>query len=204
MRTVHIPGRLTRFVRGHGLVGSALCRRTDRVEAVVVVVLALLAMVMAPLAATIALGVYQRDTVEAAASTAQRTKVTATLVENAVQHRVPSAERGGSPPASARVQWEFPQGQLESEILPVAAGQRAGDQVAIWVDRAGHHADAPMTHGDTLVSALVIAVDVVLLGWLLLGLMWWMVSRGLNRINAAQWDVEWARHGPGWSHRSWQ
>ncbi|MGH4025868.1 MAG: Rv1733c family protein [Pseudonocardiaceae bacterium] len=204
MGTVRVPGLLTRFVRSHGLVGSTLCRSTDRVEAGVVAVLALLALVVVPLAATVALGVYQRGLDEATATAAQPTKVTAVLVEDAVPRPAPSADRAFAPAVSALAQWELPNGQRGRGQLQVGADQRAGDQVPIWVDGAGQRTDAPTTRGDALVSALVVAADVVVLGWLLLGLVWWAASRVLGWINAARWDADWARTGPGWSHRSWQ
>ena len=48
-----------------------------------------------------------------------------------------------------------------------------------------------------MANAVIIGVGLVLGSWVLLGALWWTVGRVLGRINAAWWDVQWARTGPG-------
>ncbi|MBV9012830.1 MAG: hypothetical protein JO272_12410 [Pseudonocardiales bacterium] len=61
--------------------------------------------------------------------------------------------------------------------------------------------DPPPNLGCMIVNAAAIGFDLMLGGWMLLGALWWAVCRVLGRINAAWWDVQWARTEPGWSHR---
>jgi hypothetical protein len=202
--SVRVPGPVTRMRRQHGLVRSSLRRRTDRIEAVVTAVLALLAVVTVPVAVTVGLGSYERGIAEVQATSAQRTKVSAVLVQDPVAPYAPFSDRGAPPPASAAARWQLPNGQPGSGTLRVSADRRAGDRIPIWVDQTGKQVDPPLTAGDVVVSAYVTGIDVILLGWLVLGFLWWAVCQVLRRLNAVQWELQWARTGPGWNHRTWQ
>jgi hypothetical protein len=203
MDSVRVPGPLTRLRRRHGLVRSPLRRRTDRIEAVVTAALALLAVAVVPVAVTVGLGSYERGMAEAQATSAQRTQVSAILEQDAAAQYAPFGDRGVPPPASARAHWQLPGGQQGTATLRVAPDQRAGDRIPVWVDQAGKRVDPPLTPGNVFVSAYVTAIDLVVLGWLVLGFLWWAVCRVLKRLNAVRWEVQWARTGPGWSHRTW-
>lgn len=203
MDGIRVPGLPTRLRRRHGLVRSPLRRRTDRIEAMVTAVLALLAVAVVPVAVTLALDSYQRGIAEAQATGAQRTQVTAILEQDAVAQYVPFGDRGIPPQAGAQARWQLPDGQQRTARVPVAADNRAGDRIPIWVDQTGTRAQPPLTSANALVSAWVTGIDVVVLGWLVLWFLWWAVCHVLQRLNAVRWEVQWARTGPGWSHRTW-
>lgn len=204
MDTVRMPGPLTRLRRRHGLVRSPLRRRTDRIEAVVSAALVLLAMLVVPLAVTVSLDSYQRSITDAAATRTERTAVTAILEQDPVPRYAPFSDRAVSPPAGAESRWQLPNGWQVTGVLAVSSGKRAGDRIPIWVDRAGRRVDPPLTSGNVLVSALVTGIDMAVLGWLVLWFLWWVVCQVLNRLNDVQWEVQWARTGPGWNHRTWR
>ncbi|MDQ2790402.1 MAG: hypothetical protein M3Y48_20065 [Actinomycetota bacterium] len=202
MSTVSGPGPLARLARRHGLVRSPLRRTTDRVEAVVTAGLAMLALLVMALAIIIAIGTYQREL--AAAAAAHQTSVTAVLVTDAQPQHATSSALGVRTERIARARWSLPDGQQRSGPLWVGAGRHAGDRVPIWLDRHGNRVDAPQTPGEVIANAVVTGAALVMGGWALLGALWWTICRVLGRINAAWWDVQWARTGPGWNRRTWQ
>jgi hypothetical protein len=204
MRTVRVPGPLTRLARRHGLTRSPLRRSTDRVEAAVTAVIAVLAVLAMVLASVIAMGSYQRAQSEAATKAAQRTSVTAVLLTDAVMQLAHSPEHSMAAEPTALARWPLPNGQQRTAPLWVGADRHAGDRIAIWIDRQGNRADPPETPALLVANAVVNGVALLAGGWALLGLLWWTACRGLARINAAWWDVQWARIGPGWSRRTWQ
>ena len=55
-----------------------------------------------------------------------------------------------------------------------------------------------------IADAVAYGIAVLAGGWVLLGGLWWSVCQVLGRINAAWWDLDWTRTGPGWSHRTSQ
>lgn len=192
--SVRVPGWFTRLRRRHGLVRSQLCRRTDRIEAAAAVVALLLALLLVPVALTVGGEHYQRGLADAARTAAERSPVSATLVEP--PRRGHSLSRGGQEPpapATAQARWSGPDGQPRLGRLSVAPGQRPGDQVRIWVDRGGQRVTAPRTPADVLAAAVVFGADLAAVGWLLLGLGWWAACRVLGRVNALRWELEWSR-----------
>jgi hypothetical protein len=202
MDTMRVPAPLTRLRRRHGLVRSPLCRRTDRIEAVVSAALVLFAALVVPLAVTVALGSYQRGLTDAAATRTERTAVTAILEQDPVPQYAPFSDRAVSPPASAESRWQLPNGRQVAGVLAVSSDKRAGDRIPIWVDQAGKRVDPPLTSKNVFVSALVTGIDMAVLGWMVLWFLWWVVCQVLNRLNDVQWEVQWARTGPGWNHRT--
>lgn len=204
MSTVRAAGSLTQLARRHGLVRSPLRRTTDRIEAAVTAVLAILALLVVPLATLIAMGIYHHERAEAGARDAQRAAVTAVLLTDPEPQQATSSEQGLSAEITARARWVLPNGQQRSAPLGVGADRHAGDRVPIWIDRYGNRTDPPPNLGCMIVNGAVIGFDLMLGGWMLLGALWWAVCRVLGRINAAWWEVQWARTEPRWSHRPGQ
>jgi hypothetical protein len=204
MSTVRVPGPLTRLVRRHGFTRSPLCRSTDRVEAGITAALAVLALLTVLVATVFAINVYQRARTEAATKAAQQTSVTAVLLTDAVLPPADSPEQGVPGDTTALARWQLPNGQQRTAPLWVNADRHAGDQMLIWIDHDGNRVDPPATPGSMIADAVADGIAVLAGGWMLLGLLWWAVCHVLARINAAWWDLDWARTGPGWSRRTAQ
>jgi len=202
--TACVPGPLTRLARRHGFTRSPLRRSTDRVEAGVTAALAVLALLTMLLATFVAMSVHQRAQTEAAAKAAHQTSVTAVLLTNAAVPFTDSPEQAVAGRASAMARWQLPNGQQRSAPLWVHADRHAGDQMSIWIDHDGNRVDPPATAGSMIGDAVADGIAVLAAGWVLLGLLWWATCHVLARINAAWWDLEWARTGPGWSRRTSQ
>jgi len=204
MRTSRVPGPLTRLARGHGVTRSPLCRSTDRVEGWVTVGAAVLVLCAALWAAVVAVGLYQRAQAQAVMQAARQTSVTAVLLTDAATPPGDTSEQGGASPATAVARWPLPHGLQRTAPVWVDPGRHAGDRILIWIDQRGNRVDRPTASGILIADAVGYGVLVLTVGWVLLGLLWWTVCGVLDRINAARWDRDWARTGPGWSRHTWQ
>lgn len=204
MKTVRVAGPLTRLARRHGLTRSPLRRSTHRVEAAVTAAAAVLALLTVLVVPIIAMSAYQRAQTQAAAQAAQQTSVTAVLLTNAAVPLADSPERGVGAEATALARWQLPTGQQRTAPLWVGAARHAGDRISIWIDQHGNRVDPPEAPSSIIADAVAYGIAALTGGWALLGLLWWIACRVLARINAAWWDLDWARTGPGWSHRTSQ
>jgi len=200
--TACVPGPLTRLARRHGFTRSPLRRSTDRVEAGVTAVLAVLALLTVLLATFFAMSVHQRAQTEVAAKAAHQTSIIAVVLTNAAVPFTNSPEQGVAGQATAVARWQLPNGQQRTAPLWVNADRHAGDQMSIWIDHDGNRVDPPATPGSMIADAVADGIAVLAGGWVLLGLLWWSVCHVLSRINTARWDLDWARTGPGWSRRT--
>jgi len=120
MSTVCVSGPLIRLARRHGLTGSPLRRSTDRVEAGVTAVPAMLAVA---LETVVAMGSYQRAQTEAATEAAQQTSVTAVLLTDAVVPLTDSPEQGVAAAPAALARWPLP--NVQQRTAPLWVGCRS-------------------------------------------------------------------------------
>ncbi|HET9118285.1 MAG TPA: hypothetical protein VFN75_09490 [Pseudonocardiaceae bacterium] len=204
MSTVRVPGPLTRLARRHGFTRSPLHRSTDRVEAGVTAALAVLALLTVLLAIVGAISTYHRVHTEATTKATQHTSVTAVLLTDAAVSLTDSPEQGVAGHATAVARWPLPNGQQHTAPLWVSADRHAGDRISIWIDQHGNCVDPPETFWSMIADAVAYGIVVLGGGWMLIGLLWCAVCQVLGRINAAWWELGWARTGPGWSRRTSQ
>jgi hypothetical protein len=204
MSTSCVPGPLTRLARRHGLTRSPLRRSTDRVEAWVTAGAAVLVLCAALLAVVVAVGLYQRALTEAGTKAARQTSVTAVLLTDAATPPEETPDQGDAGQAIAVARWPLPNGQQRTAPLSVYAYRHAGDRIPIWIDQRGNRVDPPKTSGIMIADAVGYGILFLTGGWVLLGSLWGIACCVLDRINAARWDLDWARTGPGWSRQTWQ
>ncbi|WP_406731354.1 hypothetical protein [Streptomyces sp. NBC_01794] len=99
----------------------------------------------------------------------------------------------------AVVRWTASGDTVRTAGVRVAAGSRAGARTVIWTDGQGRLVSAPLTPGQTVaLSAFagMLAASGVALS-LLAGRR--AVRMGLDRHRAGQWERTWALTGPRWS-----
>jgi hypothetical protein len=194
---------LVRLARWLGFDRNPLRRRTDRLEAVLRLVMIILVVLAMP-AASVAAGRWADHWVLHKVQT-QRTinhQVTAVLLRDAPRTGIPD------PYTSVETTWVparwQPAGQppRTGEVLAVA-GARKGSTVRTWIDPSGAVTDPPLNHrvirGDVLmaVAAILLASGLLLLGAAALA------RRMLDRRRLRAWEAEWRASGPLWSgHRS--
>ena len=172
---------------------NPLLRRSDRLEAWIVLVSWLFVLLAGVLAGRAAAGSVESDL---AARAAHSYPVRAVVTENAP--RSPQADPaygGGS--VWAKVRWTAAGGP-HTGMAKVRSGLAAGTPVTVWTDRAGNLVSRPVTGSEaTLQASLVGALagcgaagGVLACGY---------VARGrLNRQRMEAWAREWERVGPRW------
>jgi hypothetical protein len=190
--------RLGRFLRGRLPDRNPLRRPSDRVEALVLALLAIAFLVGAPLAAVAgsswAHNVAHRIEV---AQQASWTQVNAVTLANA-----PGQGTANGLDAQVLARWTAPDGKVAKAQVPVPPGTPAGTTVQVWTTRDGQLTVAPLqdsqVQGDTLFGgiggALAVTVAVTLT--------WVVVRRVLDHRRMAALDAEWRATGPRWTTRA--
>ncbi|MEV5431629.1 hypothetical protein [Streptomyces sp. NPDC052701] len=188
-------------VRGWRWRRSPLRRRSDVVEAWTVLAVAVLLLVGAPLAGAAAAWWAQGEArATAAEQRAERHRVRAEVV-GGDSGTPPSMQADGRHAYRAAVRWTEPGGAERTAVARVPAGTRQGDVVDVWFDSRGRGVPPPVDgsavwqHTVTVgVCVAVGATAVVLLGHA-------AVRRVALSRRLAEWEREWARTEPRWSHR---
>jgi uncharacterized membrane protein YhaH (DUF805 family) len=198
------PARsLARMARWLGFDRNPLRRSTDRIEAVLRLVLIILLVAVIPAAAVAAGRWADRQALrQAQAERAADHQVTAVLLENAPATGMPDPYTSVQT-TWVRARWQPPgQPPRTGEVLAVV-GARQGSTVRTWIDRSGAVADPPMEHR-VIAGYICLAVMITcVLSWLVLLAAVLLVRRALDRRRLNAWDAEWRAGGPLWSgHRS--
>ena len=194
---------LARMARWLGFDRNPLRRGTDRVEAVLRLVLIILLVAVIP-AAAVAAGRWADHQALHRAQLERATDrlVTAVLLETAPASGVPDPYTSVQT-AWVRARWQPPgQPPRTGEVLAVA-GARRGSTVRTWIDRSGAVTAPPADHR-VIVGCVFLAVMASCeLSWLVLLAAAVLVRRALDRRRLNAWETEWRAGGPLWSgHRS--
>lgn len=193
-RRARVPGALRRSARL--LAGpSALRRPSDRLEGVLIMLLAAAFLAVVALAPGLALRYYR--SVEAAA--ARLHPATAVLTQTG------PADSYTSSLGEAQARWRAPDGQWRSGALttltaPDILGARAGARVRVWLTGSGQPQNPPP--GETTAFAVaVMAAGAVCAAGLVLAICYWLCRLALDRRRLAAWTSDWSMTGPGWTTR---
>ncbi|WP_140693793.1 Rv1733c family protein [Mycolicibacterium hodleri] len=161
-----------------------LIRTSDRIETLVFVVAAMVAVMAIPVAASIGTAVHDtRSRVYAEQAHSRHVVIARAVTESVV---IPTAN---SIDFNVRARWNV-FGSSHVEVIPVVDPVQAGDRIEVWVDQAGGWVAAPTSRYRAGQEALGVAV-----------LMWLCVAaaaaicvalsrRRLNRTRYAEWDRE--------------
>lgn len=178
--------------------GRALPRRaTDRIEDAAAWLLVAAGLVLIVVAGTIGFGVHAAGTERARQESASRTEVSATALENA-----PYVVAGsGAAPllVEVDVNWVDADGVVRTGRAQVPSPTSKGDQVAVWLDRAGQVVREPVDGVDVVVAAVLSVVGLLVVGAVALLGAWSVVRRATAAANDRAWTREWARIGPEWT-----
>jgi hypothetical protein len=188
--------------------GNPLRRRTDRVEAVIVAVLAAILVVVGPLGA-VAAGhlAYHAAARAELAGHADRYRVTALVLTGSAYQALPALSNPGL--ARARAQWTAPDGikrhgtasrptRLRGEIA-VVPGTPAGSTVSTWVDASGQPAGAPQPGWLATCQALLAGVLACAVTAFLVSCAWLLARCWLDRRRLAAWAAAWRSTAPRWT-----
>ncbi|GAA5160491.1 Rv1733c family protein [Amycolatopsis sacchari] len=195
-------GRTARFWRRIHLGRNPLARRSDRVEAVVLLVAVLGLLIALPLAALVGTNTYRGQLAVSAQQQASRHLTTATLVENAPTP-VPATDgaylsaNGGTTGTHAR--WTLPDGAERVGTVAADPGSPAGTRVPVWLSDAGNPVPAPMTSSDATTTGILAGIFAWLVVALGLTAVYWSVRLVLDRRRAVHWEREWQYAGERWA-----
>ncbi|NUP19774.1 MAG: hypothetical protein HOZ81_27585 [Streptomyces sp.] len=176
---------------------SPLRRRSDLVEAWVVLAGWLFALVGALFAGLAAADAVTHSAKEQRAASH---KVTAVLVKDA-----------GDPGASrvttdhlvwGTVRWTDPDGTTHTDDARVPPKTHAGSKVVVWADRHGAVVNEPLTETEILLHAVaggILAAGAA--GGVVLGCTW-VVRLGLERRRMDEWAAEWEQMDTPWGWKT--
>lgn len=83
----------------------------------------------------------------------------------------------------------------------VGGTKPAGATVTAWLDETGAHVREPATRAAAIVTGTLAGLGIVAAGAVVLGVLWAGVRHALWRIDATDWEREWALVEPEWSGR---
>jgi hypothetical protein len=170
---------------------NPLVRTSDRVEALILMLVFATALVVTPVAGALGTAVHDTHARAYAEQSRDRHPVTAVVTDKpsaTIKDSIAMSEQTHAV-VRAPVRWQV-DGVDHTETLKVDSGAKVGDRVNIWVDGNGHQVAAPMPMSQAGIDALVVGAA----SWL--GLMVGvaglstLVRAGLTRRRDIGWDRE--------------
>ncbi|WP_327322652.1 hypothetical protein OG735_09270 [Streptomyces sp. NBC_01210] len=182
-------------VRGWRWRRNPLRRRSDAVEAWIVLVTWVLALIGGAVAGGVA--AYSMDqAIER--DRAGRQAVPAVLVSDAPDRTRDTVYGPGADRVPANVRWTASDGAVRTGTARVAAGTAAGATVEVWTDDRDRLVPEPVTPSEAT-PQVVLAGAFVAAGVGGVVIVSGRVARGqVERRSAERWGEEWERIGPQW------
>lgn len=178
-----------------------MCRRSDRIEAVVLLVCVAAVLIAAVVGVQVGAAAAARAERHAGTARAGTTPHRAVLL-----HDAPAPSWIGTDPAivaadvPVRARWHTADG-VRTGTVRVPAGARAGARVTVWFDRRGRQAEPPESRLGTAMDGvgpgLAVASGTAAGAALLVLVTRWL----LDRRRVAGWDRDWSRIEPIWTNR---
>ena len=192
-------GLLARLARWAGFDRNPLRRGTDRIEAV----LRLVMMVML-VAAVPAVAVVAGQRADHYALNRAHAQQAADHLVNAVLLQQAPVNGTLDPYTSVQTTWALARWQppgLPSRTGEVLApvGARQGSTVRTWIDPSGVITSPPLGHDDITGDVCVAVLATCLVSWLALLASGALAREALERRRLNAWEAEWRASGPRWS-----
>lgn len=203
MRAEHGDARTDHGARVRRLLrpgSDPLVRGVDRAERTVLVVCALLAVVLIPVALTVGSLTYRVFADTAAADAATHHRTVAVLTEDVPAAGARGYVGGAAPEAAAR--WQLPDGTTRTGTVPAGNGMTAGQTVEVWLDESGAPTGPPMSTSDAVGTSIALAAFAWFGAVGLLALGCYGLHTAFERRRMRGWADEWARFEPRWHDRS--
>ncbi|MFJ8542111.1 hypothetical protein ACIRFH_08870 [Streptomyces sp. NPDC093586] len=179
---------------------NPLRRRSDVVEAWTALVAAVLLFAGAPLlGVTAALWAQGKAQTIAAQQRADRHRVHATVVDRTPDG--PGSAQTGGQSYRVAVRWTTPGGDTRTTLSQVPAGTRQGDVVAVWFDSRGRSVPPPTGASAVWEHTVTVGAFTTLGAALTVFVGHSVVHRAALRRRMAEWERDWARTEPQWTHR---
>ena len=166
-------------------------RGSDRLEAVVSVLLGLLVVASVAVICGRVVADYGHLAATAAADSRSRHQVVATVRPDLP---VPSgAASAGGELTSVTATWVSPGGRVHSGVVHLGAGPALPQQVRLWVDGAGAQVAPPLSCSEVFTTAILgglVWESVVLV---VIGGSYLLTRRAMDRHRARLWERDWLR-----------
>lgn len=196
MAVTSFAGSFRRHLRALG--SNPLVRASDRLEALVLFAVLVVALFAAPVAAQAGTQVYDDGMRTAGEQALHRHSVQAVAVDGSTSLL---ADFDGA--AFTRVQWrEGTQSRTEQIITPTTV--KAGEPLKVWLDDTGKVVAAPLTTDDARLSALGAALTVWVAIVVCSALIAFVIRRRIDRSRDRAWERElhlMAYNDDGWANR---
>ncbi|UIX34222.1 Rv1733c family protein [Streptomyces sp. GQFP] len=190
-RTRRTTVRLWRWRR------NPLRRRTDIIEAWILLTAGILAVAGGLLAGLVTQAAVEQDLDR---QRTERHAVAALLVEDARDQPSASVDDDGRVWTPAR--WRAPDGSTHTGQTKVRPDTSAGTRVTVWTDQYGHIMSKPVTHEEAqLQAALAGALAAVIASGAFVGGAF-ATRAGLDRRRMEQWDAAWVRADIRWGGKT--
>ena len=168
-------------------------RGSDRLEAAVIVVVALLALASVVVVSALSVADYGRMAATAATQAHSRHRVVADLHPG-----IPVRAAAGSGPTAPSLTavvatWRTPSGHVQRGVVEVARGSAPPSHVAIWTDRSGRQVAPPLTGGEMFTAAVLGGVVWESTALVALGACYLLGRRIMDRHRVRQWERAWSR-----------
>lgn len=176
---------------------NPLRRRTDRLEALMVVGLIALFVVTAPVLAAAA-GHWTSTTCMREQRAQASWRQVAAIIQRVApgQQALVSATYGWRP-----ARWTAPDGQKRTASIPVSPGAAPGSRTRVWVDRSGSLTGPPLRRAQ--VQGWIVSAKVSAMAGLAL-VVWYAGRAGrlqFGRRRLARWEREWQAVGTRWTRQ---
>ena len=198
------PGRgssarwwLRRFALGSG----PLKRRSDRIQVLGRVMVAL-SLVLAPcLAVAVGTAATRHYDAVSAAQRAERSETTAVLLEDAPRATSETYDSGDStaPTVVARARWTARDMSSHEGFVPVAPHAAAGSAVTIWIDATGDRARPPLDSDRAGATAAAVGAVALFALPVVAGILYALLCAALDASRQRSWARAWAVVEPEWN-----
>lgn len=172
---------------------NPLVRTSDRVEALMLMLVFATAVVITPLSASIGTAVHDTQARAYAEQSRDRHPVTAVVTEKPsatmLEDAIAMPEQTHAV-VKARVRWRV-EGVDHTETLKVDPEAKVGDRIDIWVDGNGHWVAAPMPTSQAGMDALVVGATSWVGFMAGVAALSGLVHAALKRRRDIGWDREW-------------
>ena len=175
---------------------NPLRRRTDRLEAALLLTAFAVALLVVPAAAIVGTAVRDRAEQAAARERTERHPVRARTQEDAGSSASSGSTQFITP---VRVAWLDRSGTTQEGQTDVVIGTKTGAELTIWLDREGTITTAPRDSTDSAALGTLAGMTLPMLAWPLLFALFRLARRPLNRARTDAWAREWEQVSPRWT-----
>jgi hypothetical protein len=195
-------GLLKQLTRRLGLTRNPLCRRVDRIEGAVRLLLALFVLAALAVSTVIALNSYATAASAAAAERHQLRQVEVVLLEDAPSSVSDPPAAASPPQPGVQARWTLPDGSTRVGGVYIREAAISGESVQAWMNAFYDPVRPPAERDDLVMRAALMGLVVATLSCSLFSGAYQLARRQLNRRRDTAWTREWLLVSNSWRDRS--